>query len=72
MTLALRLREAMTERHIGYRRLAVMSGVSHSTIRHLARDERKLGGTTCTLAQLAQALGISPAWLAFGLGERDL
>jgi transcriptional regulator with XRE-family HTH domain len=52
------------------RELERISGVSSTAISHV--EEGKGQPRTDTIEKLAIALKVSPAWLAFGQGERDL
>lgn len=67
-TVAGRLREAMGSRSV--KSVAKAAGVQPFTLRQL-REGRKRGGTVETLRAVAEALGVSPGWLAFGEGARE-
>jgi len=65
-----RLRASRQSRGLSARALAQLSATSHTAIGNIER-----GGTMPTLATaeaLAKALDLSPAWLAFGVGPREL
>ena len=67
--LAMRLAQLRQERGFSYRELARLSQTSHKFI-----QMTETGATVPSIAkveQLAQALAVSPSWLAFGIGERD-
>ena len=49
--------------------LAQKAGVSNATVSHIETDQRL--PTVGTIASLASALGISAAWLAYGLGPQS-
>jgi transcriptional regulator with XRE-family HTH domain len=67
--LPMRLAQLRQERGFSYRELARLSQTSHKFI-----QMTETGATVPSIAkveQLAQALAVSPSWLAFGIGERD-
>lgn len=66
---AQRLAEARSLRGVTVRELGRASGVVEGTIRSL---ERGTLPQVDTLEAVAKALGVSPAWLAFGEGPREL
>ena len=67
--LAFRLRNARKRADIPRTTLAARAGVSDAIVRYLETDQRL--PTVETVARLAAALGLSAAWLAFGLGEQS-
>jgi ribosome-binding protein aMBF1 (putative translation factor) len=63
---AARLRQAREAKGWSLRDLVAASGVSVRTI-HAIEDGKGSGASTCvTMASLADALGVSRGWLAFG------
>jgi transcriptional regulator with XRE-family HTH domain len=62
-----RLRKARKARGLGYRSLASLAGVAHTTIQNL--EERKNSASLAVTEALAKALEVDPAWLGFGRGE---
>lgn len=67
-TLAERLKEARTDRGLSQVALAKMVGIGQATVASIENGRNK--GSTYT-TQLAVALGVSPAWLADGIGEKS-
>lgn len=67
--LALRLRKARKKADIPGTVLADRAGVSDAIVRYLEGNSRL--PTVETVTRLANALSMSAAWLAFGLGEQD-
>jgi len=65
-----RLRDVRAERGLSLRQLAIDAGVGPSTPHQI---EGKPGRQVSTeiVEKLAGALGVSPAWLAYGLGPRE-
>ncbi len=66
---ATRLREARQARGLSVRVLASAAGVSHTAVGNV---ERGTMPTLATAEALAMALGVSPAWLSYGLGPMEL
>jgi transcriptional regulator with XRE-family HTH domain len=66
---AARLREARQARGLSVRVLATAAGVSHTAVGNVERGT--MPGLD-TAEALAVALGVSPAWLAYGLGPMEL
>lgn len=66
---AVRLREARSLRDVTVRELGRASGVVEGTVRAM---ERGTMPQVDTVELIAQALKVSPAWLAFGEGPREL
>lgn len=66
---AQRLAEARSLRGVTVRELGRASGVVEGTIRSIGRGALP---QVDTLEALAKALSVSPAWLAFGEGPREL
>lgn len=66
---AARLREARSLRDVTVRELGRASGVVEGTVRAM---ERGTMPQVDTVELIAQALKVSPAWLAFGEGPREL
>ena len=65
-----RLAQLRQERSLSCRELGRRSDTSHKFI-----QMTETGATVPSIAkveQLAQALAVSPSWLAFGIGERDV
>jgi DNA-binding phage protein len=58
----------MDARGRGIEKLATISGLKRSTPWRALRQTRP---TISTCERLAEALGVRPAWLAFGDGEMD-
>src|SRR5262245_18302051 len=67
--LAFRLRKARKQASMTGMALAHRAGVSDAIVRYLETDQRL--PTAGTVARLAAALGVSAAWLAYGLGEQS-
>lgn len=68
--IAARLLLARQSQRWNRRELASASGVSATAIAHV---EDGKGQPRCdTIERLAIALKVSPAWLAFGIGDREL
>lgn len=61
-----RVKELIRDRG-GQDQLAQLSGISQQTISAWSRGAQD--PTLSTLSKFAQALGVSPAWLAFGVGK---
>lgn len=66
---AARLREARQARGLSVRVLATAAGVSHTAVGNV--ESGTMPGLD-TAEALAVALGVSPAWLAYGLGPMEL
>ena len=66
---AARLREARQARGLSVRILAAAAGVSHTAVGNV--EQGTMPGLD-TAEALAIALGVSPAWLAYGLGPMEL
>ena len=66
---AARLKEARSLRDVTVRELGRASGVVEGTVRAM---ERGTMPQVDTVEAVAKALGVSPAWLAFGEGPREL
>jgi transcriptional regulator with XRE-family HTH domain len=64
-----RLREARSLRDVTMRELGRASGVIEGTVRAM---ERGTMPQVDTVEAVAKALGVSPAWLAFGEGPREI
>lgn len=69
-SLAARLREARTAHRLSLREVGRRAGSSGSQVQQT--EQGRTIPTLSTVEQLARALGISPAWLAFGLGPMTL
>lgn len=63
-TLSTRLRTAIGTRPVD--QVARLAGIDRQTLRRLLHDKQKRGAFTSTIRALAEVLGVSPAWLAFG------
>lgn len=66
---AARLRDARQARGLSVRVLATAAGVSHTAVGNV--EQGTMPGLD-TAEALAIALGVSPAWLAYGLGPMEL
>jgi len=66
---ATRLQAARTERGLKMRAVDERAGISPGTVRSL---EAGTMPSLDTLELIAKALGVSPAWLAYGEGPREL
>ncbi len=66
---AARLKEARALRDVTVRELGRASGVVEGTIRAMDRGTMP---QVDTAEAVAKALGVSPAWLAFGEGPREI
>ena len=69
MGFAARLSEARRERGLSMRAVDSLAGISPGSTRSL---EAGTMPSLDTLELIAKALGVSPAWLAFGEGPREL
>lgn len=67
--LAARAHEVRTESGLSQREVDRRAGSAEGTIRIIEADTMP---TIATLEALAKGLGVSPAWLAFGAGPREL
>ena len=67
---ATRLREVRLMRELTMRALSEKSGLSHPTAR--STETGASMPTLATVEALANALGVSPGWLAYGLGPVEL
>ena len=68
MSLAQRLRDARTAKNYTYGELARLAGIpSRQTVYNIEAGRQV--ASIEQVAKLAAALGVSPAWLAFGEGE---
>lgn len=67
-TLPQRLRRERVARGLGCTGLSVAAGVGHASVSLIERGDRL--PRLDTLERIANALCVSPAWLAFGLGEQ--
>lgn len=65
---ARRLKAQREERGLSQRELGERSGVSHRTIGLIEMNRGGAAGID-TIEALARALGVRPAWLAYGDGE---
>ena len=68
MSLAQRLREARIAKNYTYGELARLAGISSRQTVYNIEAGRQVASIE-QVAKLAAALGVSPAWLAFGEGE---
>ena len=68
--IGVRLRAARQERGLSARALAQQSATSHTAIGNIERGDTM--PNLATVESLARALDLSPAWLAFGIGPREL
>ena len=66
---ALRLRQTRIHRGLSVLALATAAGLSHTAVGNV---ERGTMPTLATAESLAIALGVSPGWLAYGLGPMEL
>ena len=64
-----RLADARTARGLSVLAVAKLAGLSHTAVGNV---ERGTMPTLATAEALAKALDLSPAWLAFGVGPREL
>lgn len=64
-----RLTWAMGRKHIGTNELGEAAGLTGSAVSKLATRTEAVAGQAATLLKLSTALDVSPAWLAFGLGQ---
>ncbi len=67
---ALRLRETRTAHGLNMRALARAAGLTHTAVRSTETGASTPG--IATVESFAVALGVSPAWLAYGLGPMEL
>jgi transcriptional regulator with XRE-family HTH domain len=67
--IASRLRETRTSRGLSVLALATAAALSHTAVGNV---ERGTVPTLATAEALAIALGVSPGWLAYGLGPMEL
>lgn len=67
-TVGLRLRRARKELGLSARELSVSRGLA--SVVQMIEDQRRLPGLD-TLEKLAAALGVSSAWLGFGIGPQN-
>ena len=65
---ASRLRQTRTQRGLSVLALATAAGLSHTAVGNV---ERGTMPTLATAEALAIALGVSPGWLAYGLGPME-
>ena len=65
----LRLRQTRIHRGLSVLALATAAGLSHTAVGNV---ERGTMPTLATAESLATALGVSPGWLAYGLGPMEL
>jgi transcriptional regulator with XRE-family HTH domain len=68
--LARRLRQARREKGYGFAELAERTGLSTSIASHIERDGRI--PNIATIEKIAEALAVSPGWLAFGSKSEPL
>jgi len=68
-TVGLRLKRARKELGLSARELSVSAGLSPSVVQ-MIEDQRRLPGLD-TIERLAAALGVSTAWLGFGIGPQN-
>lgn len=68
-TVGLRLKKVRKERGLSARELSVAAGLSPSVVQ-MIEDQRRLPGLD-TIEKLAAALGVSTAWLGFGIGPQN-
>ena len=66
---ASRLRETRTARGLSVLALATAAGLSHTAVGNVERGTMPI---LATAEALAIALGVSPGWLAYGLGPMEL
>ena len=66
---AQRLADARAARGFSVLAVAKLAGLSHTAVGNV---ERGTMPTLATAEALAKALDLSPAWLAFGIGSREL
>ena len=66
---ASRLRETRTARGLSVLALATAAGLSHTAVGNVERGTMPI---LATAEALATALGVSPGWLAYGLGPMEL
>jgi transcriptional regulator with XRE-family HTH domain len=67
---ASRLRETRTARGLNMRALARAAGLTHTAVR--STETGASMPSIATVEAFAVALGVSPAWLAYGLGPMEL
>ncbi len=67
--LGARLFQAREEAGFTFRELAARAGVSAATVNDIEKGHRR--PVVDTLERLANALGISPCWLAYGIGTQS-
>ncbi len=65
----IRLRRARQERGLARAQLSKAAGLAPDTVRALEATKRV--PRVDTVHRLAETLGMSPAWLAYGLGEKE-
>ncbi len=68
---AWRLRSARTTANLSQSKLAKAAGITDRHVRALERRGGSWNPALQTLQRLAEALGVEPAWLAFGSGPRS-
>ena len=66
--LGARLFAVRKEAGLGLLALSKKAGVAHTTIGDIEKGRQMPAADT--VERLARALGISPCWLAYGIGER--
>lgn len=64
-----RLFAVRKEAGLGLLALGKKAGVAHMTISAIEKGRQMPAADT--IERLARALGVSPCWLAFGMGERE-
>ena len=67
--MGLRLKRARKELGLSARELSVSAGLSPSVVQ-MVEDQRRLPGLD-TIEKLAATLGVSTAWLGFGIGPQN-
>lgn len=68
-TLGARLFEARQAAGLSMRALAEKAGVTHTTVNDIEKGHHL--AATDVVEGLAQALGVSPCWLAYGIGPKE-
>lgn len=69
LSLGARLFEARSAAGLTLRALAEMAGISHTAVNGIEKGHQIPAADT--IEALAQALSVSPCWLAYGIGPRQ-
>ena len=69
LSLGARLFEARNAAGLTLRALAEQAGISHTAVNGIEKGHQIPAADT--IEALAQALGVSPCWLAYGIGPKE-